>query len=70
MLEKEFFDYLAQSAEAIKYTDCISTEEYDPTNEWPDYDIKQCGGEAAVMLELWRIRSSLLLHFTVCKLNF
>ena len=32
-----------------------------PPNEYPGYDTKQFDGEAPVMLELWRIQSTLLL---------
>ena len=33
--------FIAQSAGAIKYTDCISAEGYNSPNECPKYDIKQ-----------------------------
>ena len=32
-----------------------------PLNEWPRYDTKQSDGESTVMLELWGMRSTLLL---------
>ena len=38
--------FLAQSAGAVEYTDCIST------NECPDNDTKQSDGEALVNLEI------------------
>ena len=43
--------WIAQLAEAVEYTNCISAEEYDFPNECPGYDIKQSDGEASVMLE-------------------
>ena len=55
---------MVQSAGAAKYTDCISTEEYDSSNECPGYGTKKSDSEALVMLELWGIwstRSLLLL---------
>ena len=39
------------SAEAVEYTDCISTEEYDSSKECPEYDTKLSDGEAPVMKE-------------------
>ena len=44
---------LAQSAEAVEYTDCIPAE---------GYDTKQSDGEASVMLELWKCGISLHCH--------
>ena len=35
-----------------EYTECVSTEGYDSTNECHGYDIKQSDGEAPVILEL------------------
>ena len=47
--------YIAQSAEAVEYTDCTSAEgQYSP-NECPGYDTKQSDGEVQVMLELWEM---------------
>ena len=43
---------MAQLAGAAKYTDCISAEEEDSSNECHRYDTKQSDGEATVMLEL------------------
>ena len=40
---------IAQSTEAVEYTDC--------TNECPDGDTKQSDGKVPVMLELWGMRS-------------
>ena len=49
----------AQSARAVEYTDCFSTEEQDPLpNECPGYNTKQFEGEAPVMLELWGMWST------------
>ena len=43
----------------VEYTDCIFAEGYPPLrNKSPGYDIKQSDGEAPLMLELWRIRST------------
>ena len=36
----------------VKYTDCISAEEYDPSNDCPVSNTKQSDGEAPVMREL------------------
>ena len=36
--------WLAQSAGAVKYTNCISAEGLDSPNECPGYDIKQSDG--------------------------
>ena len=45
--------FIAQLAGAVEYTDCFSTEGYDPPpNECPRYDTKQSDGEVLVMLEL------------------
>ena len=44
---------MAQSAEAVEYTDCNSAEEYDSPNKSPGYDTKQSDCEASVILELW-----------------
>ena len=38
----------------MEYTDCIS-------NEYPIYDTKPSDGEAPVILELWKMKSTLLL---------
>ena len=46
---------IAQSAEAVEYTDCISAERYDSLNECPGYDFKQSDVKAPVMLELWEM---------------
>ena len=48
-------------AGAAEYTDCISAEGWDSSNECPDYDTKQSDGEASVMLELWGMLSTPLL---------
>ena len=46
-------------AGAVKYTDCCSADS--PTNECPGYDTKQSDGEVPVVLELWGMRTTLLL---------
>ena len=46
---------------AGEYTDCVSAVGYDSPNESPGYDIKQSDGEVPVILELWGMRSTLLL---------
>ena len=53
-------NYMAKLAGAAKYTDCISAEGQDSSNECPGYDTKS-DGEAPVMLELWQIQSTLSL---------
>ena len=53
----------ARSSEDVEYTDCISAEGQSP-NECPDYDIKQSGGKALVILEfggMWSAPSFVLL---------
>ena len=50
--------YLAQSAGAAEYTDCISVKGSDSPNKCPDNDIKQFDGEVLVILELWGIQST------------
>ena len=52
---------MAQSAGAVEYTDCISAEGLNSTNECPRYDTKQFDGEASVILELWGMQSTFLL---------
>ena len=47
-----FSDSLAQSAEAVEYTDCFSAEGEESPNECPGYDTKQSDGEIPVILEL------------------
>ena len=49
---------MAQSAEAIEYTDYISAEGQDPPQRVSRYDTKQSDAEAPVMLELWGMRST------------
>ena len=44
--------FLAQSAEAVEFTDCISAEGRDFPNECPAYDTKKSDSEAPGMLEL------------------
>ena len=50
-----FLYLFAQSAGSVEYIDCISAE------GCPEYDTKQSDVEAPVMLELWRMCSTLLL---------
>ena len=47
--------FLAQSAAAAEYTDCIFAERQDSSHECPAYDTKQSDGKASVMLELWEM---------------
>ena len=54
----------AQSAGAVEYTNCFSAERLPPHPtpkrvSW--YDTKQSNGDVPVILELWRMRSTLLL---------
>ena len=49
---------LAQSAGAVEYTDCFSTEGLKKLDECPVYDTKQSDGEVPLMLELWGMRST------------
>ena len=44
---------LAHLAGAAEYTDCISAEGQDSSNECSGYDAKQSDSEALVILELW-----------------
>ena len=46
---------IAQSTEAVEYTDCTSEEGYEPLphNKCPKYDTKQSDGEVPVMMGLW-----------------
>ena len=53
MLLQGIANHMAQLAGALEYTDCISAEGQDSSNECPGYDTKQFDGEAPVMLELW-----------------
>ena len=49
---------MAHSVGAAEYTNCISAEEWDFSNECPVYDTKQFDGEAPVMLQLWGMWST------------
>ena len=52
--------YLVLSAVAVEYTNCFSADGWDfLLNECPGYDTKQSDGEVPVMLELWRMQSTL-----------
>ena len=51
-----------QSAEAVEYTDCTSTEGQEYPNECPAYDAKKSDGEASVILELRGMRSTPYCH--------
>ena len=48
--------YIAQSAGAVEYTDCISAEGKATPHLCPEYDTKQSNGEVPVILELWRMQ--------------
>ena len=53
---------IAQSAEAVEYTNCFSTEELDNLpNKCFGYDTKQSDGEAPVILEFCGMQSAPLL---------
>ena len=52
---------LAQLAGAVEYTDCTSAEGYDSQRVSWIYDTKQSDDEVQVMLELWRMWSTLSL---------
>ena len=52
---------VAQSAGAVEYTNCVSVEGQDFSNDSLGYDTKQSESEVPVMLELWGIQSTLLL---------
>ena len=54
-------DFLAQSAGAEAYTDCIFAEGLESPNKCPGYDTKQSDGEVPVIQELWRMPSTPLL---------
>ena len=47
---------MAQSAGAVEYTNCFSTEEQHSPNECPGYQTKQSDGEVPLMVELWGLR--------------
>ena len=49
---------IAQSVGAVEYTNCISAEEWGPSNECSGYDINQPDSEAPEMLEHWGMRST------------
>ena len=49
--------YFAQSAGAVEYTKCISTEGLNSHNEYPGYDKKQSDGQVPVMQGLWGMQS-------------
>ena len=52
---------VAQSTGAVEYTDWISTEGKDITNECLRYNTKQSDGEFSDILEIWRMRGTPLL---------
>ena len=47
---------IAQSAEAVGYTDCTSAEGLYPLNECLGYDTKQSDGEVPGMLALGNVK--------------
>ena len=56
LIGKVYLSFLAQSAGATEYTNCISA---DPNlNECPGYNNKESDGEAPVMLEIRKMRSN------------
>ena len=54
----------AQLAVTAEYTDCISTECKEPSNDSAGYDIEQSGVEAPVMLSFGECRIPLYCSFT------
>ena len=54
-------DEVAQSAEAAEYTDCISANGQDSSNECPEYDTKQFDVGVPVMQKLCGMQSVSLL---------
>ena len=57
-IKHKYFANMAQLAEAVEYTDCISAEGKDSTNECPVYDAKKSDGEAPLTLESWGMWST------------
>ena len=51
----------AQLDGAAEYTNCISAQGCNSSNECSLYDTKKSDGEASVMLELWGMQSTPLL---------
>ena len=51
----------AESARAAKYTNCISVNGQDSSNEYPGYGTKQSDSVAQIMIELWGMWSTYLL---------
>ena len=49
---------IAQSAGAVKYTDCTFADGKDTPNECPGYDTKQSDGEVPAVLKLGGMRST------------
>ena len=54
--------FLAQLAGTVEFTNCISAEEKDSSNEFPGYDTKQSDAEVPVMLKLWEMPITSLLR--------
>ena len=60
LLNKETKPISTKSARAVEYTDCISIDGLDTTNECPRYDVKQSDCEAPA-LDIWGMWSTILL---------
>ena len=60
-LNSFFVHFIAQSAGAVEYTDSISAEGLDSSNECTWYDTKQSDGDVSVMHEVWGLWSTTLL---------
>ena len=59
---------VTQLAGVAEYTNYISAEVSDSSNEWSEYDTKQSDGEVPVMLELWRKHCTPLFPWLLCPL--
>ena len=47
---------VTQSTGALEYSDCITAKEWDPLNEYHEYDTKQSDDVVHIILELWGIQ--------------
>ena len=57
MTTSSAWQYFAQLAVAVEYTDCTSAEDEDTLNECPGFDTKQSNGDLPMTLGLWGMRS-------------
>ena len=60
---------MVQSAEAVEFTDCISAEGKDYSNDCPGYDTKPSDGEALVMLSFEECGVPLRCHHSLVVLD-